>query len=83
MPTVDTNADVNESSAYRKRKEVLPTLEFPERINYNLCDMFLKNKVIRMTFTIILLKSSPARLLRQFSIQSGLYKEMLVLLHIK
>ena len=29
MPTVDTNADVNESSAYRKRNDVLPTLELP------------------------------------------------------
>ena len=29
MPTVETNAEVNESSAYRNKKEVLPTLELP------------------------------------------------------
>ena len=29
IPTVDTNAEVNESSAYRNRNDVFPTAEFP------------------------------------------------------
>ena len=29
IPTVETKAEVNESSAYRNKNDVLPTLEFP------------------------------------------------------